>query len=205
MSPVGSTPIRFRQHTRPALLGFFLPSGTQIAQRLVPCHPSPPSTHAGPPRDEAYDGKTAKAHPLHPCNEKAPAGRGLRDSLSIVRLVAGTARTALTGLSFVNLQVAATDALAIQCLNGLRSAGIVHFHETETTGAAGFTVFNDASGNNIAIISEEVAQIRISGRPSQVANVNVLRQDNISENKKERDVPQNPKPTQEMTALLSLT
>jgi hypothetical protein len=100
-------------------------------------------------------------------------------------LVAGTAiGAAFTGLRFVDLQVASLAVGSVQRLDGLASAFVVHFNEAKATGAAGFAIFNDVGGADLTILGKHGVQICISGRPGQITNIDVLRQDSNSKEKK---------------------
>ena len=103
----------------------------------------------------------------------------------VFRLVAGTAiGAAFTGLRFVDLQVASLAVGTVQRLDGLACAFVVHFHEAEATGAAGFAIFDDVGRADLTVLGKHGVQISISGRPGQISNIDVLRQDSNSKEKK---------------------
>ena len=103
----------------------------------------------------------------------------------VFRLVAGTAiGAAFTGLRFVDLQVAALTVGSVQRLDGLACTFIVHFHEAEAAGTTGFTVFDDMGRADLTILGKHGMQISIGGRPGQISNIDVLRQDSNSKEKK---------------------
>ncbi|SBV93534.1 hypothetical protein KL86DPRO_10548 [uncultured delta proteobacterium] len=106
-----------------------------------------------------------------PYTQKPRLNRGLALHVTI-RLVARLAGG--FGLGFVYLQVAAVHAGAVKGLDGAGSVGISHFHETETTGAARFTVSHQVDGVNGAILGEKVTNLIFRRRPGQVAHINRL-------------------------------
>ena len=103
----------------------------------------------------------------------------------VLRLVAGAAiGAAFTGLRFVDLQVASLAVGTVQRLDGLACAFVIHFDEAEATGAAGFAIFNDVGRADLTVLGKHGVQICISGRPGQISNIDVLRQDSNSKEKK---------------------
>lgn len=96
-------------------------------------------------------------------------------------LVAGAA---LTGLGFVDTKVTAHVVVAVQGLNGLKSAFVIHFDKSEATGATSLTVHDDTCGNHFTELGKERMKVFVRSAPGQVADINVLRQGNNSKRKK---------------------
>lgn len=116
-------------------------------------------------------------------NTKARLGRAFGSGKG-GRLVAGTSRAAGAGLGFVHLQVAALEVGSIEGFDRLTRTFFVHFNKAKPTGATGFTIFDDVGGIDLAVLRKEGMQIRIRSGPGQVANIDVLRQDTNSKEKK---------------------
>ena len=94
------------------------------------------------------------------------------------------AAAALAGLSFVDLQAATLAVGAVQGLNGLAGAFFIHLHKAEAAGATGFAVLDDVGGSDLAVLGKQGVQISVGGRPGQISNIDVLRQDSNLKEKK---------------------
>lgn len=85
---------------------------------------------------------------------------------------AETSRTLFTWACFVDDQGATSHGLTVEAVDGgLRFSVGAHFHETETLGAASFTVHHDLGGANGTILGKSVAQILITHGVGQIAHV----------------------------------
>lgn len=64
--------------------------------------------------------------------------------------------------------------MAVKGVHGSRSAIVVHFHKTESAGAAGFTIGDYNRGLDSSMACEEVLEIGVSSTPGQVAHVKLF-------------------------------
>ena len=75
---------------------------------------------------------------------------------------------------FVDLQGAASEFRAVQCLDGCLGLGILHFHKTETTGTAGFPVTDEIDGKYIAVLCKMRRDLILGSGPGEIPDVDGL-------------------------------
>src|ERR1700739_2139337 len=76
-------------------------------------------------------------------------------------------------LGLVDPQRASTQLLAIQVLDGARRVGARHLDEPEATRPAGVAVGDEAYGLDGAVLSEQLADLGVSGGERQVAHIDL--------------------------------
>src|SRR5690606_10212163 len=95
---------------------------------------------------------------------------------------AAAATTACAGfvLGFVDAQRATIHREAVERLNGARGISLRHFDESETAGAAGFTVSGQRDGLDRAVLREQRTHLSFVGRERQVAYIDLRHKEQIS-------------------------
>ena len=88
-------------------------------------------------------------------------------------LVPRNSATGLTLLGFVDAKRPAVHVLAVEFINGLAGAIVIHLDEAEAARATGFTVEDDTCTLYRAELGEEIFEFLVASGPGQVAHVNV--------------------------------
>jgi hypothetical protein len=75
---------------------------------------------------------------------------------------------------FVDDQAAALKRETVERADGsLRSLAVAHRYETESAGATGFPVSHDFRVGHIAMLTEQLGELRIGCTPGQIAHIDL--------------------------------